>query len=185
MLRVVSGKWKGRKLAEVDRVMTRPTTDRNKETLFNVLGQYFHGGSALDLFAGSGSLGIEAVSRGMDRAFFVDSSIDACRTIRGNLTMLGANDQCQVVNQDWKVYLGRIEIQFDLIIADPPYAFADIDLILNLIDEQMLLKPGGALVVETHKVALLPNKVGKLEKIREVISGIAKFTIYNHEGESL
>ena len=87
-MRVVAGKFRSRQLKSVDSKKTRPTTDKNKENLFNMIGPYFDGGVCLDLFAGSGGLGIEAISRGMNELYSVDHQYKACSTIRENVSML-------------------------------------------------------------------------------------------------
>ncbi len=184
MLRVVSGKWKGRKILEVDRLMTRPTSDRNKETLFNVLGQYFSGGVVLDLFAGTGALGIEALSRGFDKGVFIDHSRIVCNIIRNNLAGLNAINDSEVICGDCLSYLEHASGHFDLILADPPYLFANLSELLSTIGRRKLLNADGMVVLETRKDALLPEVEGDLEIKRSFVSGIARFTIYVNKEES-
>ncbi len=172
------------KLDEVDRSNTRPTTDRNKETLFNILGQYFSGGEALDLFAGSGALGIEALSRGMDRCTFVDSGSGAAKTIRNNTDKLKVKAQAVIIRQDVLAYLGQVKGQiFELILIDPPYKFSEYDPLMDLIDRFELLDKLGTLVIETEKTTNLQQSYGKLTRIKEKISGITKFSFYQNKEE--
>lgn len=179
VLRVISGKYKGLKLNEVDRDDTRPTTDKNKESLFNILGQYFSGGEALDLFAGSGALGIEALSRGMDRCTFVDNGTNPCKTIRCNTDRLNLHDRVSIIRQDVFTYLEQVRNHaFQLILIDPPYKFTKHTELLAKIELVALLDKDGTLVIETEKTTDLHQTYGKMERIKEKISGITKFSFY-------
>ncbi len=180
MLRVISGKYRGTKLEEVDRNLTRPTTDRNKETLFNILGQYFSGGEALDLFAGSGALGIEALSRGIERCTFIDNGFAAIKTITYNTNKLHLDDQVFIIKQDVFQYLSQVKSSsFHLIFVDPPYIFSEYDSLVEQIEKTNLLAKSGTLVLETEKSTFLQQTYGKIEKIKEKISGITKFSFYH------
>lgn len=107
-MRVISGTRKGRTLKAVPGQSTRPTTDKVKESIFNMIGPYFDGGWALDLFAGSGGLGIEALSRGFDHCIFVDRDIKAIQTIKGNLNQLSLMDQSEVFRNEAKRALAAV-----------------------------------------------------------------------------
>lgn len=184
MLRVVSGKWRGAKLQEVDRDQTRPTTDRNKETLFNILGQYFPGGMALDLFSGSGALGIEALSRGVEKCIFVDNSPLAIQTARKNLARFALGDAAQVLHQDVFAFIDQYSGPgFCLILIDPPYRLDDHNRLLELIARKKLLEDEGDLVIETGKDTFLEDHFPNLVKTREYVSGITKFTFYTTKEE--
>jgi len=176
---VISGKYRGMKLDEVDRSNTRPTTDRNKETLFNILGQYFSGGEALDLFAGSGALGIEALSRGMDRCTFVDNGTVAVKTIKYNTDKLNLHTQVSIIKEDVFQYLRQgKDLPYQLILVDPPYIFSEYDSLVDQIDKTNLLAKTGTLVIETEKSTNLLQTYGRIERIKERISGITKFSFY-------
>jgi len=136
MLRVIGGTFGSRKIKEVKSDKTRPTTDRNKEAVFNILGQYFSGGAALDLFAGSGALGIEAISRGMDTVDFVDDYKVACLTIQ----TLGILDQGNIHKMKALQFLKETKKQYDLILADPPYAKGNYQELLETIVSDIYLK---------------------------------------------
>src|SRR3954447_6838055 len=117
-MRVVSGNYKGRALKAVPGVSTRPTTDKVKEAIFNVVGPYFEGGIALDLFAGSGGLGIEAVSRGLDKAIFIDRDHKAIQTIHENINTCQLEEKTEVYRNDADRALKALvkrEISFDFI----------------------------------------------------------------------
>ena len=107
-MRVIAGKLKSRQLKSVDSKLTRPTTDKNKENLFNMIGPYFEGGRCLDLFAGSGGLGIEAISRGMDELYSVDKQYRAFATIQHNIKTLGIENQVHVYKLDYSKALKKI-----------------------------------------------------------------------------
>jgi 16S rRNA (guanine(966)-N(2))-methyltransferase RsmD len=179
MLRVISGKYKSRKLKEVKTDTTRPTTDKNKEVLFNTLGQYFTGGRVLDLFAGSGALGIEALSRGFDYAEFIDNNYQAINVIKDNLKTLNiGNDEAKVCKMDAYGYLNKTKIKYDLILVDPPYKAGKYEEILSLVSSRQLLDSDGIIVLESDKDLLMPEVVGNLIKFKEKDLGNSKFTLF-------
>ncbi len=181
MMRVIAGLYKNRKLFEVGSTSTRPTTDKNKEKLFNILGQFFESGRVLDLFAGSGALGIEALSRGMDAGVFVDNHDQAFQTIKANIAHL-AIPNAMVHKLDVMTYIAQFhEEPFDLILMDPPYKLTNLEEMLKAIDHHSLLVNEGVLVLETERSTVVPAAVGSLVMIREASEGIAKFTIYRKE----
>ena len=147
-MRVVSGKAKGVVLKTPDGVLTRPTADRVKEAMFSVVQFDLPAASVLDLFGGTGQLGIEALSRGADSAVFVDSREEACKLIRENLKRSGFVNQAKVVRSDYLSYLKRCEQQFDIIILDPPYAESFLENSLKMIAEIDILKTSGIIITE-------------------------------------
>ena len=179
-MRVITGIYRGRKLKEVPGELTRPTTDKNKEKIFNILGQFFEGGRALDLFAGSGALGIEALSRGMDDCIFVDFQPQAIQTIHENLKSLKIDKlHSHVVNSEALQYMRTYQGEkFDLIILDPPYAKNYNSELLEMIASRELLTKEGVVLCENDKSTPLPDAFHKLKKQREAIEGITKFTFY-------
>ncbi|MGI6392492.1 MAG: 16S rRNA (guanine(966)-N(2))-methyltransferase RsmD [Candidatus Izemoplasmatales bacterium] len=182
MLRIISGIRKGALIAEVDRRHTRPTTDKNKEMLFNILGQYFDGGNCLDLFAGSGSLGLEALSRGFSACTFVDNNPTATATIRKNLDKLRFPDEIKaaVILDDVFSYLGSVKANFfDLIMADPPYLFQDHERLLRVIIDNGLIAGNGLTVIETSRKKELPEQLGELFLFKDKISGLSRFWFYS------
>jgi len=125
VLRIVAGEFGSRRIATPSGTSTRPTSDRVREALFSMLGDV-SGDRVLDLFAGSGALGIEAISRGADSATFVDRAAEATKCVSANLDLLGL--KCPVLKLDWKLALGSLARdgeQFDVVFVDPPYAEAD------------------------------------------------------------
>ncbi|MDD3477710.1 MAG: 16S rRNA (guanine(966)-N(2))-methyltransferase RsmD [Candidatus Izemoplasmatales bacterium] len=186
MLRVIAGLHRGIRLDEVANGFTRPTTDKNKETLFNILGQYFDGGKALDLFAGSGALGIEAFSRGMEVVVFLDKEKEAIRVIKNNLERLKNPDteNCVVLERDAITYLERPCVEpFDLILVDPPYESGLYPKVLSLIEKNHYLKDDGILVFESDANLMIDTRLTSFVKYRERKSGNTKFHFFQ-KGES-
>lgn len=149
-MRVIAGKYKSRVLKTVKSSLTRPTTDKNKENLFNMIGPYFEGGTVLDLFAGSGGLGIEAISRGMDNLYAVDKQYAAISVIRENIKSLGL-ENAHVMKMDYRKALEQFKetkTVFDLVILDPPYGMKINYQILETLAAQGNLHPGCLIVVE-------------------------------------
>ncbi|MCL2559980.1 MAG: 16S rRNA (guanine(966)-N(2))-methyltransferase RsmD [Turicibacter sp.] len=150
-MRVIAGDFKGRRLQAMKGDNTRPTTDKVKENVFNIMGQFFTGGRVLDLFAGSGNLGIEALSRGMDEAVFIDMNPNAIRVIKENLTQLKIQDRTEVYRNDaFKALnvLAKKGAKFDLIFLDPPYGKVAITELLKVVVEKNLLNDEGMIMCE-------------------------------------
>ena len=121
-MRVVAGKFGGRPLKTLDGKITRPTTDKVKGAIFNMIGPFFDGGRVLDLFSGSGSLAIEAISRGMDEAVMVERNRKAQAIITENIKMTKSEQQFYLMKMDANKALGMVNWSFDLVLLDPPYA---------------------------------------------------------------
>ena len=147
-MRVITGKAKGVTLATPDGLKTRPTTDRAKEALFSIIQFDVPGARVLDLFGGSGQLGIEALSRGAQRAVFVDAREEACKLIRENLRRTKLEKEGNVIRSDYLDYLKRCRETFDIIILDPPYAEVFLENSLKLIAEIDILQSGGIIITE-------------------------------------
>ena len=122
IMRVITGKARGVTLKTPEGMRTRPTTDRVKEALFSIIQFELPGAKVLDLFGGTGQLGIEALSRGAKSAVFVDEREDACRLIKENLRRTKLEQDAQVVRSDYLAYLSRCREKFNIILLDPPYA---------------------------------------------------------------
>ncbi|MGM9986627.1 MAG: 16S rRNA (guanine(966)-N(2))-methyltransferase RsmD [Bacillaceae bacterium] len=180
-MRVVSGKAKGRTLKAVPGVTTRPTTDKVKEAIFNIIGPYYDGGYALDLFGGSGGLGIEALSRGMDKAIFVDREGKAISTIKHNLDVTNLTDQAEVYRNDAERALKALikrDVSFDLILLDPPYKDQKLISLISTIDQHQLLKEDGVIMTEHSHDIQLPDEIGRLQCVKRENYGICGITIY-------
>ena len=121
-MRVITGKARGIQLKTPDGMLTRPTADRVKEALFSIINFDIPGARVLDLFGGTGQLGIEALSRGASAAVFVDAREESCRMIRENLKRTKLEQDSKVIRSDYLDYLSRCREQYDIILLDPPYA---------------------------------------------------------------
>ena len=162
-MRIIAGKYAKRNLHTLKSNATRPTSDKVKGSLFNSLGQFFDGGRVLDLYAGSGALGIEAVSRGYDSAVLVDISGQACQIIRKNVELTKEEDRFRVLkcsdNRAIKI-LNEEGKKFDLIFLDPPYAKQKIVKIMTKLLENDLLNDNALIVADTDEHYELPEVSG-------------------------
>ncbi len=150
-MRVISGKFKGKKLFSPENNNVRPTTDRIKETMFNILARVgIEGATVLDLFGGTGALGIEALSRGASKVVFIDRSPDSVKLIKQNLAHVGADQRTyEIYNVDFQFALKKLKDRsFDVIFADPPYAAGIENLIISTISEHNVLAQDGTLMIE-------------------------------------
>lgn len=147
-MRVITGKARGVQLKTPDGMHTRPTADRVKEALFSIINFDLPGAAILDLFGGTGQLGIEALSRGAKSAVFVDAREDACKIIRENLQRTKLSLQAKVVRSDYLDYLRRCRESFDIILLDPPYAEVFLENALKCITEIDILQSGGIIIAE-------------------------------------
>ncbi|HEY4553944.1 MAG TPA: 16S rRNA (guanine(966)-N(2))-methyltransferase RsmD [Bacillaceae bacterium] len=180
-MRIISGICKGRQLKSVQGKGTRPTTDKVKETIFNMIGPYFDGGIGLDLFAGSGGLGLEALSRGLERVIFVDRDMNAIQTIKSNISICKMEDQSEVYRNDAERALKAIvkrELAFDFIFLDPPYKKQKLVDLLEFIDKHELLSDGGKIICEHSSEVVLQNEIGCLGQVKSGGYGIIGLTIY-------
>ncbi|MBM7586714.1 16S rRNA (guanine(966)-N(2))-methyltransferase RsmD [Bacillus pakistanensis] len=181
-MRIISGNRKGKALKSVPGTGTRPTTDKVKEAIFNMVGPYFQGGLGLDLFAGSGGLGIEALSRGLDKVIFVDKDAKAIATIKSNLDQCDLSDKSEVYrNESFRALKAIVkrELQFDLILLDPPYQKQKLVDILELIDDQQLLNENGFVMCEHSSDVSLPNEVGSLKLLKKETYGMIRISIFH------
>ncbi|MBR2746157.1 MAG: 16S rRNA (guanine(966)-N(2))-methyltransferase RsmD [Erysipelotrichaceae bacterium] len=167
-MRIISGKYGSRKLKTLTGNNTRPTEDRVREAVFSRLGPYFNGGIILDLFAGSGAISLEALSRGFDFAYLVDISKEAVNVIYSNIAELKVQEQTKVLNTGYRSALNKLKdqnIQFDIIYLDPPYNKGTEKDALELIAQYDLLKDDGVIVVETDKrTEIVPDNSYTVEK---------------------
>lgn len=184
-MRVIAGIHKGRALKSVPGKATRPTTDKVKEAVFQVMGPFFPGGNCLDLFAGSGSLGIEAISRGMEFAIFVDKDSKAINTIHENINLLKLTEQTEVYKTDAFRAIhaaAKRGLQFNLILVDPPYGKVNYANVINEVIKFDLLHENGIIYCEhviTETMPVLPK--GLIIKKHENYGGTIGITIYERE----
>ena len=173
-MRVISGTCRGRRLLEPEGMAVRPTTDQVKEALFNIIQFDIEGRRALDLFAGTGQLGIEALSRGARECVFVDTSRDSLKLVRENLRRCGL--EAPVIQSDAESYLRRGE-KFDLIFLDPPYGTGQDARALETVKEFDILSKGGIMICETMRDTLLPDPGEDFGPVRTYRYGKIKLTV--------
>lgn len=167
-MRIVAGSAKGRPLEGPKHPGLRPTSDRVRESIFNILGQWMEGLSVLDLFAGTGALAFEALSRGAARAVLVDASREATKLCAQNASMLGFAERVTILPEKVEraaKSLGRQGEHFDLVFADPPYAHTLSQAICALVVDNGLLGPEGTLVVEHGKREPSPERHQSLLRV--------------------
>ena len=186
-MRVIAGKYRGRRLKSPPSLLTRPTSDRLRETLFNIIAPHIHGARFLDLCAGSGAVGIEAISRGAAHATFVDNSRTMGQLIQANLDLCRvAGDDADVVILDAAEFLRRQsrrkEARFSLVYFDPPYAEDYLPVLQRFGKSDCeLLDEGGLLIVEHHHKNGLPEVIGNLRRSRVLKQGDSVLTFYKNQ----
>ena len=177
-MRVITGKARGVQLKTPEGLQTRPTTDRVKEAMFSIIHFEIPGARVLDLFGGTGQLGIEALSRGAKSAVFVDSGEDACRLIRENLKRAKLEQDARVVRSDYMDYLRRCRENYEIILLDPPYAEVFLENALKCITEIDILQSGGIIVTERPLGKELPWDFEGYTRSRDYKYGKILLTIY-------
>ena len=177
-MRVIAGTARGIRLKTPDGIQTRPTADRVKEALFSIIQFDVPTASVLDLFGGTGQLGIEALSREAKRAVFVDEREDACRLIRENLKRTKLEEYGRVIRSDYMAYLKRCKEKFDIIFLDPPYAEVFLENSLKMITEIDILQSGGIIVTERPIEKDLPWEFPGYARSKDYKYGKTLITIY-------
>lgn len=180
-MRVITGKARGVNLKTPEGMQTRPTADRVKEALFSVINFDIPGASALDLFGGTGQLGIEALSRGAASAIFVDESEKACQLIKENLRRTKLEHQGRVVRSDYLAYLRSCKEQFDIVFLDPPYAEVFLENALKCITEIDILRSGGIIVCERPLDKELPFEFAGYSRSKDYKYGKTLITLYRKD----
>ncbi len=175
-MRVITGEARGRKLVTLEGDDVRPTTDRVKESIFNIIQFDVEGAYVLDLFAGSGQLGIEALSRGAKHGVFVDASQKSVDVVKQNLKTCGFEKRASVFCGDGKMYISLSHDKFDIAFLDPPYNKKIIDSVLPFVAEKM--DPNGVIICESELREELPESAGDFVKHREYKYGKIKLTTY-------
>lgn len=185
-MRVISGTARGRSLKAVPGMGTRPTTDKVKEAIFSMIGPYFDGGAVLDLFAGTGGLGIEALSRGMDKAVFVDMDKHSIDVVRENLAACRFLESAEIYRNDAErglKALSKREARFDLVFLDPPYRLKLADKLMAEMHELGLLNPGAVIMVEHASDYRYPEELGRFQCRRLALYGETAVAIYDYRDE--
>jgi 16S rRNA (guanine966-N2)-methyltransferase len=188
-MRIIAGKYRGRKLKNPPSLQTRPTSDRLRETLFNILAPRIKGARFLDLCAGSGAVGIEALSRGAAHVTFVDRSRKMYALIETNLTSLNvSDDESEVVSKEALEFLRRYTkndpVAFDIIFFDPPYAM-NYEAVLDYVGEHAtrVLAEGGVMIIEHHRKKNLKEDFGVLKRYRVLKQGDSCLSFYQTDSQ--
>lgn len=190
MMRIIGGTAKGRRLASFKAASIRPTTDKVREAIFNILCQPGDAGfrfkNILDIFAGTGAMGIEALSRGAETATFVDSSREAVQVIKKNLDLCKFTNRAQIISKDAISALEHISKkggQFNLIFIDPPYSAAIMGDVLNAIADKKLLTADGIIVAECSKRMIWDKEIKDLENFDSRRYGDTAVSFYRLKAE--
>lgn len=177
-LRIIGGEWRGRKLRFPDAPNLRPTPDRVRETIFNWLAPTIHGARCLDLFAGSGALGLEALSRGAAFTTFVDSHKKAAQALKEHLLLLNANQQAEVLHIDSVKFLKNNAQPYDLIFLDPPYHLDFMEKVVPLLEENGWLADNALLYLEIEKRQSLPGLPSNWQQLKEKTAGEVNYFLF-------
>ena len=180
-MRVIAGKAKGITLKTPDGLQTRPTADRVKEALFSIIQFDIPGARVLDLFGGTGQLGIEAISRGAKNAVIVDASDKACRLIKENLRRAHMEGEGTVIRADYLQYLSNCCERFDLIFLDPPYAEVFLENSLKKITEIDILQSGGIIIAEHPVEKALTLDFDGFSRSKDYKYGNTLLTLYRKD----
>lgn len=178
-MRVITGEARGKRLATLEGEQVRPTPDRVKEALYNIIQFEVEGRTFLDLFAGCGQIGIEALSRGAKQAVFVDASKASVEVTQKNLKTVGFEDRAKVYQTDSLVFLSQKRGPFDLAFLDPPYRSGLLQRALELLPGCM--SRGGTIICEHPREEELPEEAGDFRAVRSYRYGKILLTLYRHK----
>lgn len=185
-MRITGGQIRGRRLASPRGFDIRPTSDKIREAIFSLIGQDLSGDHVLDLYGGTGSLGLEALSRGASMAVFVDNAEEAARLIKKNLTLCGYQDRGTLLKKDLRWGLPRkyplMSQKFELVFIDPPYGKDLISPILEELVQRDLLASGSITIAESSKSESMSSAPARLRLVDERVYGRTKIRIY-HQGD--
>ena len=177
-MRVITGSARGVRLKTPDGMKTRPTSDRVKEAVFSIVQFEVQGSRFLDLFAGTGQMGIEALSRGAASAVFVDEWKDACSLVRENLRLTRLSEHARVVHSNYLSFLERCREQFDIVFLDPPYAEIFLENALNKISEIDILSDRGIIICERPAEKQLDLDIPGLQWCKDYRYGKTWVTVF-------
>ena len=186
MMRIITGKARGTKLLTLEGDNTRPTSERAKEAVFSMLAFDIEGREVLDLYAGSGQMGLEALSRGAARATFIDNSTAAVDVIKKNIIKTKLIDGAICLKSDVNDYLKRAKGKYDIVFIDPPYALRGVSSALEIMLEKNHLKPHSIIVCESQEEDVFenaPHLRDKFEIKKKAKYGVAHITLLTPVGE--
>ena len=173
-MRIVAGKYGSRSLKSPKNDATRPTQDKIKGAIFSSLGNLFDGGNFLDCYSGTGNMGLEAVSRGMDHATLVDNNKGAVSVIKENVKSLKADKETKIICGNIFSVLERLTLKYDVVYIDPPYAKQENEKLLQKLDEQIV-------VIESLQEEIWPEQMASFTKYKEKTYGITRISYYRKE----
>lgn len=177
-MRIIAGDLKGRKLASPKDKSVRPTSNKVKEAIFSMIANYYYDEVVVDLFAGTGNFGIEAISRGARHCYFGDKSRDSLALIRDNINTCRVQDKSTILAGDYEMVLKRIPEKAQIIFLDPPYEDGLMISCIELIDDLDLLTEDGYIIAEHSFHEKLPEIVGKYKLVKEKKYGKIAVSIY-------
>jgi 16S rRNA (guanine966-N2)-methyltransferase len=180
-MRVIAGKYKGRRLGAVPDLSVRPVMDRVKQYIFDVIKDRCENATVCDIFAGSGALGIEAMSRGAAEVTFIDSGVEAVKMIEKNLAHIKCTERTQIFRYDALRFIESNTFAFDIVFCDPPYELKDIPKMVENVLKKKCVMADGILLVEHHITIQLPEKVESFSKIKEKKFGKTMITMYGRD----
>lgn len=182
-MRIIAGDFKGKRLFTPKDSRIRPTTDKVKESIFNMIAPYLEDAVVIDLFSGTGNLGLEAISRGAKRCYFGDKSRESMELTRQNIAHCRQEDQAVTILGDFEHVLKKIQERADLVFLDPPYQQGLLHDCIGLIAELSLLSADGIIVVEHGTKELLEDRIASFSKIKEKKYGTISISIYGTDLE--
>jgi 16S rRNA (guanine(966)-N(2))-methyltransferase RsmD len=182
-MRIITGSARGRKLKTLEGLDVRPTTDKVKEAIYSAIQFDIEGATVLDLFSGSGQMGIEAISRGANMVFFVDKARASIECTKENLETVGFTKQAKIFNMDGLDFIKTTTQKFDIVILDPPYSKGIIEEVLPILETK--LNQGAKVVCEHEKYLELPQAIGDLAIKKKYSYGKTEVTIYTYGAEEI
>ncbi|MDQ0359308.1 16S rRNA (guanine(966)-N(2))-methyltransferase RsmD [Breznakia pachnodae] len=181
-MRITAGKHRSRFLESLNGDVTRPTSDKIKEAVFSSIGPFFEGGSMLDVFGGSGAIALEAISRGMNKAYVIDNNFAAIQVIKKNVAALKEEKNVEVIKGHYSSVLKRLsDMKFDLVYLDPPYAMDVYDEIIEFLVNEEMLNVNCILICESKSDLALKDQYGSLKKTKEKDYRSTKITYFKGE----
>lgn len=180
-LRIIGGEWRGRKLRFPDAPNLRPTPDRVRETIFNWLSPTINGARCLDLFAGSGALGLEALSRGAATSTFVDSHHKAIESLKDHVDLLHAHEKAKLFQMDAIKFLNSSPSKYDVVFLDPPYQLPLLEKVIPLLESNHWLNHAALLYVEIEKRHTLPEIPLSWTKLKEKTAGDVNYYLFQKD----
>lgn len=180
-MRIIAGEYRGRRIKHPQNKEIRPTKDRVREAVFSMIAEKVPGSRVLDLFAGSGAYGLEALSRGAKSCIFVEENRDACRVIQDNIDSLSLSERTQIAQED--VFYAAESLsengeKFDLVFSDPPYKTGLAKKTLNSIYHYDILNPAGLLILEHYRTEETPKTEGSVSIVKQKTYGDISISIY-------